>query len=64
MVTDVALHFVLDMSGAVTFACLLRGCKNPEHLHGKLLKPLVRNPWITQAFSALIVAVATVRLVG
>lgn len=61
---DIALHWALDMSGAVTFACLAKGCTNPAHKHSRLLKPLVSRPWVTQAITALIVAMVTVRIVG
>ena len=64
MLADVALHFVLDMSGAVSLACLLKVCNNPLHNHGRLVTWVGNHVWVTQSLLALVVAYFTVRLIG
>lgn len=61
---NVALHYGLDMTGAVTIACLMRGCNNPEHKHRPIVAMLTKRPWITQSALALAVAMFTVRMIG
>ena len=64
MLADIALHWVLDMAGAGTMWCLLRGCRNPEHQHRPLVRWLGRRPWMLQSVFALLIAYVTVRAVG
>ena len=55
---------IVERDERIGGTCLLRGCQNPEHTHSRWLRPLVSRPWMTQAFTALIVAYVTVKLVG
>jgi sulfite reductase beta subunit-like hemoprotein len=64
MIADVALHWMLDMSGAIGFACIVRGCQNTTHSHSRAVKWLASHVWVAQSILAVIVAYATVRVVG
>lgn len=64
MLADVALHYALDMSGALTFACIMGRCRNPEHNHGAVSRWIGAHPWWTQSFAALVLAYVTVRIIG
>ena len=59
-----AVHVGLDLTGGVTFWCIMQGCQNPEHRHGRLLSPLVTRPWLSQLVAAVIVGTVTWSLVG
>lgn len=64
MIADVAIHMALEMGGAITFACIMGRCRNPEHSHGVVLRWIGRNPWKAQCVAAFVMAYATVRLIG
>lgn len=64
MIIDIALHMGLEMGGAVSFACIMRTCKDPQHNHGGVLRWVGTNPWRTQMAFAFILAAVTVRIVG
>lgn len=64
MLLDVALHMGLDLTGAVTFACLVKGCSDPAHQHNRFVSWVGRNRWPIQLVLAFIVAVLTVKWVG
>ena len=63
MLADIALHFALDMSGAATLWCILRGCSNPDHQHRAVVRFMGRHPWLMQCPFALLLAYSTVRWV-
>lgn len=60
LAVDIAFHWGLDMMGAVTIACLMRGCSNPEHVHSGIVGVLTRRPWLTQTLMAFVTASAIV----
>lgn len=64
MIADIAMHWALDMSGAITMVCILRGCKNPAHQHRPIIRWMGHNPWLAQCVFALLIAYLTVRMVG
>lgn len=64
MLADIALHFALDMSGAASFACLVRGCRNPEHQHNAVVRWVAGHVWLVQAAVALVLAYVTVSMIG
>lgn len=62
--TDVLFHWLIDMSGAATFACILKGCSNSEHKHTRAIRWIANHKWITQSLVALVIAIITVRMIG
>lgn len=64
MVADLALHWLLDMSGAASLACIYGACKDPDHNHPSWVTWVSRNPWKVQSAVALLVAYVTIKLVG
>lgn len=64
MLSSYVLHWCLDMSGAVSLACILRGCQNPRHQHRWITRWLIAHPWLTQSLIAVVMAIATVHAVG
>lgn len=63
MGTAIAMHWLIDMLGAFTFACIIRGCQNPQHRHSPVVSWLARNRWLAQSVLALVVAVLTVHFI-
>ena len=61
---EYAVHIGLDMTGAVTFACIMGVCKNPAHNHGGILKYIGKHPWQAQMVAAVIIGVTAVHTIG
>ena len=61
---EYAVHIGLDMTGAVSLACIMGVCKNPNHKHGPVLRYVSRHPWHTQFVAAVIIGVLAVHTIG
>lgn len=61
---EYAVHIGLDMVGAVTFACIMGACRNPDHNHGRVLGYIGQHPWQAQWVAAIIVGIIAVNTIG
>jgi len=61
---EYAVHVGLDMTGAITFACIMGACKNPTHNHGRVLGYIGSHPWQAQMVAAVIIGVIAVHTIG
>jgi hypothetical protein len=64
MILDIGFHWVIDMLGAASFACILRACDNPFHDHGRIVTWISEHRWLTQSIVAVIIAYITVQMIG
>lgn len=64
MLIDLAVHWGIDMTGALSLACIYGACKDPSHNHPKWLTWVAQNPWKVQSAIALVVAFITLQIVG
>lgn len=64
MFGDVMLHWMLDMSGAITFWWIVNRASSPMYPQGSFGRVVAERPWTAQMLFALLIAWLTVRMVG
>lgn len=67
LVTNILIHWGVELVGGATFACVAWGCKNASHRHGRIVGFVAHRRWaryLLTVSAALASSTATVLIVG
>jgi hypothetical protein len=67
MPADILIHWGLELGGEACLACILFGCRNAAHRHGRIVGFFAHHRlarWALNALLTLAMAAITVQLVG